>query len=161
MKVITFCLIAALSTGTAYAQAPAEEECNEPVFPQSFPAGVGCTFAYTIVGCEVKDLKQIGDRLVQAGRAAKLIVTNDDTGVTKVLHPRGGSLVRYIPQDNGTTRSIATGVNLVTLFPTDTPPGPSSTLYQGRVDINIDTAGNWTVEKADGRATDVCALLGG
>jgi hypothetical protein len=80
---------------------------------------------------------------------------------TLLLHPRGGSLVKVKPNDDGTTTLDVSGVNLLTLFPTDFPPGPSSTLHQGHVEITIDENGDWTVEKVSGRTTDICAALGG
>jgi hypothetical protein len=161
MKGMIFFLVAALSSGTAYALAPPDEECNEPIRLDEWPAGIACEFPLTVLACEVKDFKPVDDKLIQAGRAAKLFVTNEETGTTKLLRPRGGSLVQIIPKDDGTTRLVATGINLVILFPTDNPPGPSANLHKGRVDVIIDQNGDWTVQKASGTITDVCALLGG
>jgi hypothetical protein len=161
IRSMAICSIAVLTAGAAYAGAPSDEECNEPIRLDEYPAGVACDFALTVTACEVKDFKSVDEKLIQAGRAAKLFVTNTDAEpeITKLLEPRGGSLVQFIDNNDGTTRAVATGVNLLILFPTDNPPGPSATLYQGRVDVTIDSMGDWTVDKASGRATDVCALL--
>ena len=163
IRYMAICSIAALLAGTAYAHGPSDGDCNEPINgPDYYPAGVACEFPLTVVACEVKDFKPVDKKLIQAGRSVKLFVKNEDTKVTKLLKPRGGSLVQIIRNDaEGTTRLVATGVNLLILFPSDTPPGPSANLHHGRVDVTIDSNGDWTVDQASGRATDVCALLGG
>jgi hypothetical protein len=51
------------------------------------------------------------------------------------------------------------GHNVLILFPTDTPPGPSTTLYVGRVVFTVDTSSNFNLLQHDGQATDICATL--
>jgi hypothetical protein len=54
----------------------------------------------------------------------------------------------------------ATGKNVLILFPTDVPAGPSSTLYTGRLVYTVDnTTGVFTVVSSSGRTTDLCALV--
>ena len=44
------------------------------------------------------------------------------------------------------------------LFPTDNG-GPSTTLYAGRVTVDVAADGVWTVTKTAGTASDICAAL--
>jgi len=60
---------------------------------------------------------------------------------------------------DGSATQVTTGHNIVILFPTDVPAGPSTTLYVGRVVISIDSAGNYTLLKASGSSADICAAL--
>jgi hypothetical protein len=60
---------------------------------------------------------------------------------------------------DGSRTVTLTGHNLLILFPTDVPPGPSTTLYVGRVVFTVDAGGVFTLESTSGRATDICAAL--
>ena len=53
----------------------------------------------------------------------------------------------------------ATGHNVLILFPSDVPAGPSTTLYVGRVVYTIGTDGVFTLVSTRGTATDICAAL--
>ena len=48
---------------------------------------------------------------------------------------------------------------MIILFPTDTPPGPSTTLYVGRVKYTVDVNFTFTLLQSSGNKTDVCAAL--
>jgi hypothetical protein len=62
---------------------------------------------------------------------------------------------------DGTFTVQATGHNVVILFPTDVPAGPSTTLYTGRLVYTVDASNNFTVVSSSGPTTDICALLAG
>jgi hypothetical protein len=50
--------------------------------------------------------------------------------------------------------------NVVILFPTDNPPGPSTTLVVGRAVIIISPPNNhFDVLSVTGQQTDICGLL--
>jgi hypothetical protein len=66
---------------------------------------------------------------------------------------------RTVVNADGSTTTVLTGHNLVILFPSDDPPGPSTTLHTGRVVFKVDTAGTFTILKTTGRALDICATL--
>jgi hypothetical protein len=51
------------------------------------------------------------------------------------------------------------GHNVVFLFPTDNPPGPSTTLIVGRALIDVSPTGDFDVQSVSGTQTDICALL--
>ena len=52
-----------------------------------------------------------------------------------------------------------TGHNILILFPTDVPPGPSTTLYVGQVGFTVDANAVFTVTSVAGRSVDICAAL--
>lgn len=64
---------------------------------------------------------------------------------------------RYYP--DGTALSTLSGEFIVSLYPTDTPAGPSLRLYNGRMTYRTDVDGNWTVESVRGTSVDLCARL--
>ena len=47
------------------------------------------------------------------------------------------------------------------LFPTDFPPGPSTTLTVGLTVFTVDASGVFRVLQASGNSTDLCAALSG
>jgi hypothetical protein len=68
----------------------------------------------------------------------------------------------YIAQNPcGTQTVVTTGHNVLILFPTDVPAGPSTTLYAGRVVFMIDKSGIFALESTRGMSTDICAALSG
>jgi hypothetical protein len=97
-------------------------------------------------------------RYISAGKGNDLTVMNLATGARLTLKANGSvEKTRYNP--DGTTTSTAMGHNLIIFFPTDNPPGPSTTLYVGRVVWNVDTSGVWTLVSTAGDSTDICAEL--
>ena len=60
---------------------------------------------------------------------------------------------------DGSSTSVLTGHTVVIMFPTDVPAGPSTTLYTGRVVINVDASGISTIVDESGRDLDICAAL--
>jgi hypothetical protein len=60
---------------------------------------------------------------------------------------------------DGSSTLLITGHNVLILFPTDVPAGPSTTLYVGRVVFTIDSSGVFTVQEVSGTATDICAAV--
>jgi hypothetical protein len=96
--------------------------------------------------------------LIEAGNGWDLTFTNlsNDKSVTLLSN---GSVNKSQTTGNITTFQ-ATGKNVLILFPTDVPEGPSSTLYTGRLIYTVDnTTGVFTVVSSSGRTTDLCALV--
>ncbi len=60
---------------------------------------------------------------------------------------------------DGSYTETLTGHNVLILFPTDVPAGPSTTLYVGSVVFTVDLAAVFTVQRVSGKATDICAAL--
>ena len=99
-------------------------------------------------------------RTLSAGKGSALSFTNLSTGATFSLKANGAvAHTRFNP--DGSSTVAATGHNVLILFPTDVPAGPSTTLHVGRVVYTVDTNGVFTVQKVGGNATDICAILSG
>lgn len=91
-------------------------------------------------------------------QAGQVTFTNLSTG-KQVSEYLDGALFhdRYYP--DGTALSTLSGEFVVSLYPTDTPAGPSLRLYNGRMTYRTDVDGNWTVESFRGTSVDLCARL--
>ena len=70
-----------------------------------------------------------------------------------------GSVEKTSLNPDGGFTSMVMGHNVIIFFPTDIPPGPSTTLYVGRVTYSVDPSGVWTLLSTAGNATDLCAEL--
>ena len=62
---------------------------------------------------------------------------------------------------DGSMTYITSGHNVLILFPTDFPPGPSTTLTVGLTVFTVDASGVFRVLQASGNSTDLCAALSG
>ena len=97
-------------------------------------------------------------RYISAGKGNDLTVMNLSTLARLTLKANGAvEKTRFNP--DGTITSTAMGHNLIIFFPTDNPPGPSTTLYVGRVVWTVDAIGVWTLVSTAGESTDICAEL--
>jgi hypothetical protein len=134
-------------------------------FAVDFPAGVACVFEMRVDGTggnqvyrEFHDRDGNLVRLLFAGTGSALNFTNLSTGAALSL--KGNGAVSHIALNpDGSATQVTTGHNVIILFPTDDPAGPSTTLYVGRVVTSIDSAGNYTLLKASGNSVDICAAL--
>jgi hypothetical protein len=97
-------------------------------------------------------------RILTAGKGSTLAFTNLLTGEQTVLHANGA--VEHVALNpDGSQTWVVTGHNVLILFPTDVPAGPSTTLYVGRLVFTVGTNGVFTLQSATGTATDICAPL--
>ena len=97
-------------------------------------------------------------RQISAGKGNDLTVMNLSTLARLTLKANGSvEKTRYNP--DGTQTWTAMGHNLIIFFPSDNPPGPSTTLYVGRVVWTVDAIGVWTLLSTAGESTDICAEL--
>jgi hypothetical protein len=92
-------------------------------------------------------------RLLSAGKGFDLTFTNLNSGES-IAFPSNGSVER---SDGTTFQNL--GHNVLILFPTDVPQGPSTTLYTGQLVYTVDASGVFTVQRTSGQTTDICALL--
>jgi hypothetical protein len=136
-----------------------------PDFEQSFPAGFACEFPLivqsrdsTLVIKEFKDANGNLVRLLQAGRGAKLTFINALTNAEFVADTPG-SVTRVTFNPDGIQTFVTTGHTVLIMFPTDVPPGPSTTLTVGQVIFTADAAATFTLLKRVGITTDICAAL--
>jgi hypothetical protein len=97
-------------------------------------------------------------RFLSAGKGSALTFTNLSTDAALSLKPNGSeSHITFNP--DGSQTWMTTGHNVLVLFPTDVPAGPSTTLTVGQVAFTVDTNGVFTVFKVSGMSTDICAAL--
>lgn len=97
-------------------------------------------------------------RLLTTGTGSNIEFANLTTGTTVNLRSKGAtSDTRFL--SDGTALVTNKGTNVLILFPTDDPAGPSSTLIVGRLVFTVDTSGVFTVQSVSGRTTDLCALV--
>jgi hypothetical protein len=98
-------------------------------------------------------------RTLEAGKGFDLTFTNLESGES-IAFPSNGSVSRTTINADGVNTVQATGHNVVILFPSDVPAGPSTTLYTGRLVYTVDTStGVFTVVSSSGPTTDICAIL--
>lgn len=130
------------------------------------PAGVACAdfgVRVTIEGEQLVNrvfVDRDGNvvRILSAGTGPTLTLTNLSSGATFTTKSNG-SVARTVFNSDGSQTVTLSGHNVLILFPTDVPAGPSSTLYAGRVAFTIDANEVFTVLQASGQATDICAAL--
>jgi hypothetical protein len=149
-------LAGAVTVGAAQTASAAEST--------TVPAGEACSFELTITAEDLQQRNLTGaengrpTRLVSAGSTGTVTVAGNGQSISFPSRGVGQTTVT-----EGDVTTVATGGQLLlALFPTDVPPGPSTTLYTGRVVFTINNlTGVFTLQKAAGRQVDVCSALGG
>jgi hypothetical protein len=142
-----------------------EATAADPDFTVVFPAGTACTFDLQVDGFgghrqfrEFKDKSGNVVRTLDAGTGSALTFTNLSTG-TVLTTPSNGAVSRRTFNPDGSFTETDTGHNVLILFPTDNPAGPSTTLIVGRVVFTVDLSAVFTVQRVTGKVTDICAAL--
>jgi len=99
-------------------------------------------------------------RMLSAGKGSALLFINLSTDATFAVQPNG-SVTHTTVNPDGSTTVADTGHNVVILFPTDVPPGPSTTQYVGRLVYTVSPPPDavFTVQSFSGQTTDICAAL--
>jgi hypothetical protein len=138
---------------------------DEPDEVFELPAGVACEFALRV---EIRGSSQVfreffdedGNLVGQfaAGRGSALTLINLDTGESLSLRANG-SVSQVVFNPDGSQIWTTTGHNVLILFPTDIPAGPSTTLHIGAVEFTVDPFGVFTVQMVSGRSIDLCSEL--
>jgi hypothetical protein len=150
-------LLAVLSLGR-----PAIADAPPPIV---FDPGIACDFGLKIdfsgghrVERVFTDKNGNPIRILSAGEGFLETFTNLDTGAA-VTFKTGGSVSQTKVNPDGTLTFVGTGLNVIILFPTDVPAGPSTILYEGRFVATIDPTGVATVQLVRGTQKDICAAL--
>jgi hypothetical protein len=138
----------------------------EPDATMVLPAGLACSdfdlqvdiFGGPQVNREFVDKDGNVVRTLLAGKGSTLVFTNLSSFATLTTRPNG-SVSRTVLNPDGSSTTFATGHNVIIFFPTDVPPGPTTTLYVGRVVYTVDPYGTWTLGPTSGTASDLCAAL--
>ena len=134
---------------------------------QVFPAGVACADFDLQVEGSGGTIKQHAFtdrsgqvvRVVLAGTGPALTLTNLTSPATTYSTPSNGSVTHIAVNPDGTLTYRMTGHNILILYPTDVPAGPSTTLYVGQVGFTVDANAVFTVTSVAGRSVDICAAL--
>jgi len=134
-------------------------------FTAVFPAGNACEFDLQIDGSggnqvqrEFFDKNGNLVRTLSAGTGSALVFTNLGTGRTFATKSNG-AVTQVIKGPNGLDTYNSTGHIVIILFPSDFPPGPSTTLYVGHVEYTVDVNFTFTLLRSSGKNTDICAEL--
>jgi hypothetical protein len=137
-----------------------------PPVDVTFPAGLVCSFELRVQGTGghqtvlERDLGN-GDHLTTStGTGQDLTFTNTASGEQLQLPSRGSTKRTVTHADDSMTVTL-TGSNVLFLFPTDVPAGPSTTLYVGVLVYEDDGFANFVVDERQthGRTTDICAAI--
>lgn len=131
-----------------------------------FPAGEACDFELAVDvagGHQVEhifvDANGNTVRTLSTGVGSQLTFTDLSTNATIAL-PSNGLVTNTVVNADGSQTLTLTAHNVLILFPTDVPAGPSTTLYVGRVLFTIGLDGEtFMLQSTSGTATDICAAL--
>lgn len=138
-----------------------------PDFTIDLPAGLACAdfdLRVEITGGaqvfkEFMDKNGNTVRTLSAGKGSALNFINLNSGASLLVKPNGSVSQTRVGAD-GTQTVQSTGHNVIILFPTDVPAGPSTVQYIGRVTYTIDpSSGVFTLRSVSGKSTDICAAL--
>jgi len=134
-------------------------------FSVVFPAGTACAFDVQVDGSggnpvyrEFHDKDGNLVRTLTAGTGSALTFTNVATGATLSLKSNG-AVTHVTKGPEGVDTYVSTGHVVIILFPTDSPPGPSTTLYVGRVEYTVDVNSTFNVLRSSGQKMDICAAI--
>ena len=157
------CLLACMVAGMlGYAT---RATAADPDFTVVLAAGTACTFDLQIEGFggnrqfrEFRDENGNVVRSLDTGTGSALRFTNLSDGKT-LSTMSNGAVSRKTFNLDGSYTETDTGHNILILFPTDNPAGPSTTLIVGRLVFTVDAFGVFTVQTVSGKVTDICAAL--
>ncbi len=127
-------------------------------FTQNFPAGTACEFALTVSGTGGNNTvrHEANGLIVTGGTGAALTFSGNGNSVS---FPSNGAATLTRTNPDGSYTEQLTGHNVLILFPTDNPAGPSTTLIVGRVTFSSTADNTFTVQSISGRQVDICAEL--
>jgi len=161
---ITCMMTALLGYGSqAIANGPAPS--GPPDLTVGFTAGQACSFALNV---EIWDNGKRSTRTfedkngvireIAAGTGSALRFSNADIINGKTFSTKSNGAVSKITYNlDGSYTQTLTGHNVVILFPTDIPVGPSTTLYDGgKVVLTVDSLFVTTVINETGKIIDIC-----
>lgn len=107
---------------------------------------------------EFKDADGNVVRTLSTGTGSGLRFTNLVTGKTYSTKSNGAnSQTRY--NADGSSSVTATGHNLLIMFPTDIPPGPSTRIIVGRLVYSVSTDGVFSIQTITGKTSNICEIL--
>jgi hypothetical protein len=127
-------------------------------FTLDFPAGEACSFALEVSGTGGNNsVHHAGNGMIVSGGTGSALTFSGNGNSVSFPSNGGAMLTRTNPDGSYTFQT--TGHNVLILFPTDNPAGPSTTLIVGRATVSVSADGTYTVQSLSGRQVDVCARL--
>jgi hypothetical protein len=166
MPKITFRRSAALLAAVVGALSTATPASAAHPVDFTLPAGFACPGFDVRIQATPDDrvVKEFTDksgkvvRSILAGTGSQVTLTNQST-LRSLTLPSNGAVSRTVYNADGTRTVTATGHQVLILFPTDVPAGPSTTLFVGRVVYTADAFDNFVVQSTSGKTRDLCAEL--
>lgn len=147
-----------LSTATATPPDASATPTSPAPFVQTFLPGSACTFGLQVDGSGgLRVDRTTKAAVISAGTGSDLTFTNLASGKT-LNTTSNGAVSRTTDGPSGTTVELL-GHNVLILFPTDRPAGPSTQLIVGRAVFTVDSDGVFVVRSISGNVTDICAAL--
>ena len=126
------------------------------------PAGVACAGFPVTISIDV-DRQTVttffdkdGNPIRQTITGRLILTVSNGTTLESRTYRLGGAIHIAFGADGSVTLTL-TGNSLISLFPNDVPPGPSTTQGSGRAVIRIDAL--FTLLSQTGSVEDVCAAL--
>ncbi len=164
---IRYLLVCMMATMLSYGNQgiAATTPSDPPDQTLDYPAGLACSFELKIeVWNGNKQTRETKDkngivRIISAGTGGALRFTDVDTGQTLSTKSDGAVQIQKFNPD-GSFIETDLGHTVLILFPTDIPPGPSTTLYVGKLVFSSDASFNFTVLNEPNNKTDICAAVG-
>jgi hypothetical protein len=145
------------ATAAQPAPSPPDQDFTLPSADIPFEACDGLTVHVSLTGSKARIHELKNGVVITAGKGYTLTYTNVATGKSVTIKATGS--VQKVTVNGATTTVQSTGSNGVILFSSDTPAGPSTTQYTGRVVYTVDSGGNFTIQSTSGRQRDICAEL--
>jgi hypothetical protein len=137
----------------------------DDLLPDPLPAGQACPdFDLKVVGTNSQthtvEYRKNGKlvRTIESGMGYDLTYTNLNTGKS-VVYKSDFLVTDSVYHGNGIRTVTSTGYFGIIMFPTDRPPGPSTTQYVGRVVYKATQNNDFTIKSVRAQKTDVCAQL--
>ena len=131
-----------------------------------FQAGLACSnFDLKLDTWDGKlNEKQLKDRngylrVLLAGTGSAWRLTNQSNGKSISTRNVGASALIQVYRADGSINATIRGHSLFIWFPSDLPPGPSTTLLSGQVVYSLSPAGVGNLVSVNGNSTDVCTAL--
>ena len=167
MRSLRILLAAALGVATYLALAApagADPPTREPFVNMggTVPAGVACAGFPVTISIDV-DRQTVttffdkdGNPIRQTITGRLILTVANGTTLESRTYRLGGAIHIAFGADGSVTLTL-TGNSLISLFPNDVPPGPSTTQGSGRAVIRIDAL--FTLLSQTGSVEDVCAAL--
>jgi hypothetical protein len=154
-------VVASILVGAGIVLPASAARAANAAFTMIFPPDVACSFQLVVSGTGGNTaVRHATDEvLISGGTGSALTFFNPANGKSVSFPSNGTASVAALNPDKSISMFQDTGHNVLILFPTDFPAGPSTTLIVGRVVVSIDMSGNFHVLSISGQRTDICALL--